>query len=178
MAYSTPRTWAAGEKPTAAQFNANIRDDVSFLANPPACRVTHNAAQAVAHNTVTYLAFNTETYDTDTMHDTVTNNGRITFNTAGIYVVTFNFRIAADNDYSIIEGLIRLGGTTILASNGMGTWTNLSDNPPMTVTVTYKFAATNYVEAGVYQTNTSAGSNNVLSQSDSPIFTAVWVGLG
>lgn len=27
MAYSTPRTWVAGEYPTAAQFNANIRDN-------------------------------------------------------------------------------------------------------------------------------------------------------
>ena len=27
MAYQTPRTWAAGERPTAAQFNQDIRDN-------------------------------------------------------------------------------------------------------------------------------------------------------
>lgn len=29
MAYSTPRTWVAGEYPTAAQFNANLRDNLN-----------------------------------------------------------------------------------------------------------------------------------------------------
>jgi hypothetical protein len=29
LAYTTPRTWVAGEYPTAAQFNANIRDNLN-----------------------------------------------------------------------------------------------------------------------------------------------------
>lgn len=31
MTWSTPRTWAAGEKPTAAQFNQEIRDDLNAV---------------------------------------------------------------------------------------------------------------------------------------------------
>ena len=31
MAWSTPRTWTAGETPTAAQFNAHIRDNLLAL---------------------------------------------------------------------------------------------------------------------------------------------------
>lgn len=51
------------------------------------CRVTHNANQACADSSNTTLAFNTESYDSDTMHDTVTNNSRITIKTAGKYYV-------------------------------------------------------------------------------------------
>lgn len=32
MAYTTPRTWVAGEYPTAAQMNANIRDNLNAVA--------------------------------------------------------------------------------------------------------------------------------------------------
>ncbi len=31
MAWSTPRTWVAGETPTAAQFNAHVRDNLTAL---------------------------------------------------------------------------------------------------------------------------------------------------
>jgi microcystin-dependent protein len=32
MAYTTPRTWVAGEYPTAAQFNQDVRDNVAYVA--------------------------------------------------------------------------------------------------------------------------------------------------
>jgi len=52
------------------------------------CKVYNSAAQACANGVVVLLAFNSESWDTDTMHDTVTNNSRITCKTAGIYMIS------------------------------------------------------------------------------------------
>lgn len=46
-------------------------------------------AQSIADNTLTNVAFaNSDLYDTDSMHDPVTNNDRIVCNTAGAYLFT------------------------------------------------------------------------------------------
>src|SRR5689334_6638767 len=58
----------------------------------PAVRVTHNTTQSITNNTATVLAFNTERFDqaggaSAAMHDTVTNNSRLTALYAGIYLI-------------------------------------------------------------------------------------------
>jgi len=90
MAYSAPRTWTTGDLATAAMLNQDLRDNVSFLANPPAARVYHNAVQAIPHNTPTILAFNQERFDTTgTMHDTTfANSHQIVAPLRGLYAIT------------------------------------------------------------------------------------------
>lgn len=174
MAYSTPITWTAGSYPTAAQFNANIRDNVSFLANPPACRVYHNAAQALTTAVEASLAFNSERFDTNTMHDTVTNNSRITFTTAGLYVVTLNVTFASNATGNRVT-TIRLNGATYLAYDIRAAVNG--DTTNVAVTTIYKFAAADYVEARCFQN--SGGNLNVNSTANStPEFAATWIGLG
>jgi len=58
-------------------------------------RATHSANQSIANNTLTNLALDSEDFDTDSMHDTATNNERLTFKTAGKYVVMGTNRWAA-----------------------------------------------------------------------------------
>lgn len=61
---------------------------IDDLANTnKSARVTHNAAQSIPTATNTALAFNTERWDTDTIHDTSTNNSRLTCKTAGKYLI-------------------------------------------------------------------------------------------
>lgn len=50
-------------------------------------RVYHNANQNLISNDALTVAFNSEYYDTDTIHDPVTNNSRLTCKTAGKYLV-------------------------------------------------------------------------------------------
>lgn len=173
MAYVTPRTWVAGAVLTAAQLNQDIRDNVTFLANPPACRVYHNAAQSIANAAETPVAFNSERFDTDSMHDTATNNTRITFNTAGIYVVTFSGQWASDVD-GIRQATIKLNGATHLAFDVRPA---LSGTYGFHVSTVYKFAAASYVEATVF--HVAGAALNLNSGADyTPEFSAVWVGLG
>ena len=56
----------------------NLKRDVS-------CKVTKSADQTISNNTTTVITWNQEDYDTDGMHDNVTNNSRITIKTAGKY---------------------------------------------------------------------------------------------
>lgn len=53
-------------------------------------RVWHNLNQNIPHNTWTTLAFNSEDYDTNEIHDPVTNNSRLTCKTAGKYLLIGN----------------------------------------------------------------------------------------
>lgn len=178
MAYAAPRTWSAGEHPTAAQLNQDVRDNVAFLANPPACRVSHNATQSIANNAFTTVAFNTEAFDTNAMHDTVTNNSRITINVAGVYVVTFSGSYAGSTDYTGVGTRLLLNGATVIgwsaftganpAAGGTGLFQNVS--------TAYKFAAADYVIVQAYQTNGAGAARNL--EANNVAFTAVWVGLG
>lgn len=45
------------------------------------CKANHSAAQSISGSTTTILAFNTDLWDVGGLHDTSTNNGRITFPT-------------------------------------------------------------------------------------------------
>ena len=51
------------------------------------CKAYYNAAQSIQDNTMSYPSMNSEYFDNDNMHDNVTNNGRITINTAGKYMI-------------------------------------------------------------------------------------------
>lgn len=175
MAYSTPRTWSPGEVPTAAQFNQDIRDNVSFLANPPACRARSATNQTLTNNLATVVLYpDTDTYDTDNMHSTSSNTGRMTFNTAGLYMIEWYGGIAADNDYTFFEWSIRLNGSTQLKrlrDLNPGTQNSARD---FEICLQYKFAATNYIEVLFTQQNTSAGS----AAMNPAHLTATWLGLG
>lgn len=179
MGYVEPTTRATGYLVTAANWNQDVVANVSFLANPPACRVYHNTSQNLTNNTRTALDFNSERYDTDTMHSTVTNSTRITFTTAGVYVVGGQIELPADTDLTAIDWSLRVNGSAFIAFD--------QDNNPGTANVSrgysiqtqWKFAAADYVEFMVRQVNTSAGAATVIfNASYSPDFYAVWVGRG
>lgn len=91
MAYTAPPTVATGDVHTAALWNTYIRDDISFLAAPPMCRVRATTSHALAAATYTFVPhFGTEDFDTNTMHST-TSTGirrRITIKTKGKYYVS------------------------------------------------------------------------------------------
>ena len=88
-----PRLWAAGEIPTAAHFNADIKDAQNFFKTPPTgiVRNTTNVPDVVT-NTWTVLTWNTDVIDTDAIHDTGSNTSRLVAKTAGYYYVFARIR--------------------------------------------------------------------------------------
>ena len=62
------------------------------------CKVTKSATQSIPDNTDTTLTWNQEEYDTDGMHDNVTDNSEIVINTAGKYEAKMQSEWASDNN--------------------------------------------------------------------------------
>ncbi|MFI8890515.1 hypothetical protein [Streptomyces paradoxus] len=63
-------TWNAGEKPTAAKMNRNIRDAGNFFLNTPFGWGYRTAALTLADGAWTDVALDTEKVDTDAMFST------------------------------------------------------------------------------------------------------------
>jgi len=79
------------------------------------CRVHATAAQAIPNDAFTDLNFQSERYDTDTMADQTDagTNIKITFTTAGVYVVWGGFRWTNDGTTSNSISICLNGTTTI-----------------------------------------------------------------
>jgi hypothetical protein len=154
-------------------------DTVGAAPNVPTVRVFHNADQSIPDNTVTVVAFNSERYDTDTMHDTVTLNSHITFNTAGVYEVGFSGHFEQSITYASVQALLRLNGTTYIdvsPNQGLSTTAN---TPRLKLGTQYKFAVNDYIEVQVYQDNTDNTARNLQVQGNySPEFYATRLGAG
>lgn len=172
MPYVSPAAVVSGGVISKTTFGDVVKADLDFLANPPACRATRSAAKSIANAAETFIDFDAETYDTDSMHSTVTNNTRITINTAGLYLVTFTGQLAAAATYDRIRTFIRLNGATNIGGSQAAKTTG-SLAPELDTAFVYKFAATNYIEVDVFQDGTGAAKD-----LSNPAFTATWLGLG
>lgn len=149
---------------------------VSEWFTPPACRVYHSASQAIAPATGTVLAFNSERFDSAAMHDTATNNSRITAPISGVYALTATVQWNSNASASFQTSLM-LNGTTLIALQIVTPAAGGALNHGQVVAAIYKLAAGEYVEVYVYQA--TAGSVNVLSGGNySPEFAAAWLGPG
>jgi hypothetical protein len=114
-------------------------DDVGATAF---CRVYKSWAQSIS-TTETAITFDVESFDTDTMHDNVTNNTRITFTTAWKYKID---AMASNSNLAGIKMRIRLWGSTILWDWTVGTITwSLSPNF-ISASMIYAFTAWEYIE--------------------------------
>ncbi len=85
--WTTPRTWVVAESPTAANFNTHVRDNLNFLYGKPMCSLYQATPQSISASTWTAVAFDAEFFDNSTMHDTSSNNTRITPTAAGMYLL-------------------------------------------------------------------------------------------
>lgn len=71
---------------------------------------------SVAADTLVALAFDSETLDTDTMHDNSTNPSRITFKTAGTYLVASNAYSGASWPAGVSQFGLYKNGTVVTGS--------------------------------------------------------------
>lgn len=135
-------------------------------------RVYNSASLTIPNGSWTALTFDSERYDTDTIHDTVTNNSRLTCKTAGKYVMFGTFFFAADATERRAIG-IYLNGTTWIS------WSQLSATPSgvwaATVSCIYKLAVNEYVELKAWQ-NTGGDLVVVLAGNYSPEFAMQRIG--
>lgn len=138
----------------------------------PAARAYNSANIAISNATNTALTFDSERWDTDTIHSTSSNTGRLTATTAGKYLIVGQVRWPA-NVTGLRQVWIKLNATTDIAVKRKAQTEN--DLLGMDVTTLYDLDATDYVELYVYQN--SGGSLNVEASSAwSPEFMMIRLG--
>lgn len=140
----------------------------------PLCSVTHSLNQSIANAVATALAFDTERIDTDLMHDVAVNNERLTFKTAGTYLVG----AAAE----LPNGTGGTGRLLQIAHSPSGVVIARNDRPlggalscVLSVVALRDMAVNDYVRALVYH-DAGAAINVQANPNYSPEFWAVRVG--
>lgn len=109
-----------------AAWGDQIRDNLEFHQDPPTCSVQHSATPNLVDNTTTTLAADTENFDNDAMHSPVTNNSRLTIQTAGryLFIATVRFDAASGSGAGIrrvsllLDGTTSFGGMQIVGATG------------------------------------------------------------
>lgn len=166
-----------GQASKEATINANLDIlDNSTSGNASGAiwaRVFHNTAQSLTNNTFTALAFNSERYDTNVIHDTSTNNTRLTCKTAGVYFINGTAAYAA-NATGIRELAVRIGGSTYIA-DVLSASASATEPTVLTISTTYLLAVNDYVELVGRQTS-GAGLNVSNAANFTPEFNMVRLG--
>lgn len=117
----TPLDPAPGDKNSATAFDAGVRDVLNWLMTGYPRVHAYSAAGVAVPNSSggTLITFDSEIYDTDNMHSTVSNTGRVTFTTAGLYRISIQISMPTAT-YSTLDMYTKLnangvigGGTTI-----------------------------------------------------------------
>lgn len=158
---ATPK-WARKALGASGTYPRSNGTDLAYSAIPlgdlpavPTCRAYATAQQTIGSASQTPINFPAENFDTDTMHDNVTNNSRITIKTAGKYVIA---GMAMWNPFvaNRVFSRIVLNNTTNLtgaeeSGNNLAFLTQ-------SLSAIYTFAVNDYVELQVYQN--SVGNQN------------------
>lgn len=183
MAWTTSRTWTIFDVATSSLLNTYLRDNTNFLHDPPGASWTLTTATAISVATgSTFAAFTgsmgagtVELWDTDTMHSTSSNAGRITVKTAGTYNIVGNGQWASN-----ATGLRRLA---IFWNGTVHTGVNCPNGSAITVEQSIRAvinaSVNDYFELGGAQN--SGGALNVqppTNDATHEMFTATWAGAG
>ena len=148
-----PRTYnplsnvTVGSVLTASDYNEAVENSNNFRV-PPMCKAVRAAAASVANSTFVPQALSAaDEYDTDTMHDTVTDNDRVTINTAGVYLVTAKATFAANTTGQRIVAIAKNGSVEDQFSvDAMDTFAH-----HLAGAQTYSLAVTDYLSVLVFQ---------------------------
>lgn len=134
---------------TAGEWQPAAPTGGSGSAYNEACLVYHSADQSLANGATTTLAFNSEYFDTNSLHNTATNNSRLTAQVAGFYDIKGYFRLSETGVTGTIETRIVVNGTTTISESR--DFPSGASYPFFSIVGYVYLNASDYVELTVYQ---------------------------
>jgi hypothetical protein len=115
LAVPTPYTAVTGNFLTGSLWNAQVRDAVSFLIDPPRfsgmCTTAPTLTSGTSYGSIT---LDTEQYDTEGGHSTTSNTSRYVAAYAGLYQVVYSASFAG-NATGFRSARITVNGSSITA---------------------------------------------------------------
>jgi len=179
--WTAPTTASTGTF-TSSRFNTQVKANLEHLHGRPSCCVYENADQTIATGSGwTTLSMNAEDWDSETLHDTSTNDERITLKRVGLWLLTGTVVFdtgAAGGDF----------GARIYANGSTLHGTVIRDLEPQLYAAGNAWPPTAHVQAMVYTSTTtdyctldvfqtSGGNLDVLCGTpELTSFRAVWLG--
>ncbi len=157
---------ATGGSPTTSRWRVLTTRGIQ----EPQCLAWNSAAVSISNTTTTVLALDSEEYDTASMHDTVTNNSRVTVPTGmgGLYLVVGQTTWAA-NGVGLRRISLRKNGSTGLGESDQAP-SSATRQTTHQVSVLKQLAAADYVELTCFQESGGAlNSGDTASASGSAI---------
>lgn len=120
--------------------------------NPPTARVGRiTTAQSIPNATETVVTFNNEFFDTDNMYSTTVLPDRITINTAGVYVFTWQCQFQTALTYTAQYTYAFKNDATIFAYHSISTVN--TDGTTLQLASIEKFVAGDFFKVRVFQSN-------------------------
>lgn len=177
MSWTVPATYSTGQVLTAANLNTYLRDNMNAVGglDKAYVRVYNSAVQSVGTSSITAITFDSEREDTQNIHSTVTNTGRLTIPAAWDGMWLFGGQILwAGNATGVRAIWLRINGGTDLVGAVFPN-SAAAQNDGGEVTTFNRFVAGDYVEVTVWQ-NSGGNLNTFASPGKSPEFWATWMG--
>lgn len=135
-------------------------------------RVYHSVAQILPNASTTKLAFDSERWDSEAIHDPITNNSRLTCKTMGKYLIIANISIES-NGVGRRSVQIKLNDTTYIAAEEWDT--NQIFATRGCILTIHELAVNDFLEVAVYQ-NSGGNLNAEALSAHSPEFMMERVG--
>lgn len=126
----------------------------------PGVRLLKSANQTIPNLTWIVVTWDIEDYDTDNMHDNVTNNTRITIKTPGVYLFTFNGEWQGNGSGPRLAALSVNGGQREVQVVSSGA---IDPRAAFNLSLIRKLNVNDYVEAQVWQS--SGGNLNLIANN-------------
>lgn len=146
----------------------------SYQSVVPACCAYASASISISNNAQTTIAFDGERFDTDAIHDNITNNSRLTCKTAGKYLVvaTIEFVPNTTNQRQLTVNLNTNTTIAVAVSQGLA-----GGNTPLTATTIIDLVVGDFIEAVAYQ-NSGGALNVVYAPFRTPQLEMTYIGPG
>ena len=172
MAWTTPRSWSAGETVTSTILNTHVRDNLNAIVSPPYAYIRATTATSVGGSAYANISFNTEVVDTDGLY-TSASPTRLTIATAGLYMLAGGYSLAltagtlATAHFSVNGGLLPHSGTSVICGA-------TGQNAGLSLTCFYRLSVGDYVELATYSNRTAV--NTYTSNGDIAFMQIRWMG--
>jgi hypothetical protein len=143
-------------------------------AAPAMCLLYNSTTQSVANNTTMVATFDSERYDTNGMHSTSVNTGRITIQTTGKYRISGYVSYANAGNTTQRYADIRLNGSTTLWIESRNAYNG--DTTSFSLGGEYDFTAGDYLELRLF--HIAGGANAVTARLAATQVGSVGIGAG